>query len=254
MFSARRLAATAVFTALVFVCTIAFNFSIPATQGYFNIGEVMVYTTALVMGPYIGALAGGIGSAISDEILAPQYAPGTLVIKASEGFIVGMLGARLFVGISKKGWRVASLACGAALAFGVVLIGVRYLTGSYVFNIGFISGPQANITFYVPDFFWYLAGALTFIVIAVAAISINERTGWTVLSVAIGGLEMVLGYFLYESIGLQLGYASALVEVPYNVGQAIVGLLVAVPLSSAVKKVTRGMSTSATIETRKTIP
>lgn len=252
--STRRLASVAVFTALVFVCTIAFNFSIPATQGYFNIGEVMIYTTALLMGPYIGAVAGGLGSALSDEILAPQYAPGTLVIKALEGFIVGMLATRVFVRMSSKAWKAASLACGAFFAFLVGFIGRTYLTGSYSFIIGFNIGPQAQISFVLPELFWYVVAAVTFALIVYASLSASERVGWTVLSATLGGMEMVLGYFLYESIGLQLGYASALVEVPYNIGQVVVGVLVAVPLAAAVKRITRGMSIPVATETRKASP
>jgi uncharacterized membrane protein len=251
MLSTKRLASVAIFTALVFVCTIAFNFSIPATNGYFNIGEVMVYTTALIMGPYVGAVAGGLGSALSDEILAPQYAPGTLVIKAAEGFIVGLLGTKVLVNMSRKAWKLTSVACGALTAAGVGYVGRSYLTGTYLFSLGFNVGPQANLSFDIPEFFWYVAAVITFVAIFLASLSVSERVGWTVISIIAGGLEMVLGYFFYESIGLQLGYASALAEVPYNIGQVIVGLLIAVPLSAAVKRMLRGLSTPGTPETRK---
>src|SRR5713226_5050817 len=98
----KTVAATAVFTAFVAAATMAFVIYIPATKGYFNIGEVMVYIVAMLMGPYVGAFAGGVGSAISDAILAPVYAPGTLVIKGIEGFVVGYLTSRTPAALSRK--------------------------------------------------------------------------------------------------------------------------------------------------------
>ncbi|MBS7609859.1 hypothetical protein KEJ36_00965 [Candidatus Bathyarchaeota archaeon] len=45
---------------------------------------------------------------------------------------------------------------------------------------------------------------------------------------------MVLGYFLYEQ--LILGYY-AIAEVPVNIGQATVGLLLSIPLVKTVKRI-----------------
>lgn len=247
----RQLASVAVFTALVFICTIAFNFGIPATNGYFNIGEVMVYTTALVMGPYIGAIAGGLGSALSDAVLAPQYVPGTFVIKSAEGFIVGMLGTRVLARLSKTAWRITTTIMAIFSATLVWMIGKYYLTGSYTFSLGFSIGPQANFEFNVPEYFWYVVSAITFSAILLACLFVNERVGWTVISILVGGAEMVLGYFLYESFALNLGFASALAEVPYNIGQATVGLLVATPLSATVKKIVKKSGSSIGLEARK---
>lgn len=64
---------------------------VPATKGYFNISETMVYTTAILFGPHIGTFAGGVVM-FADLILGfPIYAPGTLAFKATEGAVVGYL-------------------------------------------------------------------------------------------------------------------------------------------------------------------
>ena len=52
--------------------------------------------------------------------------------------------------------------------------------------------------------------------------------GWLVLSVFAGGLEMVFGYFLYEFFVL-VG-PGAIAEVPVNIGQMSIGLIVAIPV------------------------
>ncbi len=61
------LALASVFGALVFVVTSQIPpISIPATSGYFNLGEPVIYIVALVAGPLTGALAGGVGASLAD--------------------------------------------------------------------------------------------------------------------------------------------------------------------------------------------
>ena len=91
-----RLALAAVFSALVCVATLIFPIPIPATSGYFNFGETVIYIAALVFGPFVGAVAGGVGAAVADMLIGFSFfAPGTLVIKSLEGAIVGFLYKKL---------------------------------------------------------------------------------------------------------------------------------------------------------------
>jgi uncharacterized membrane protein len=151
---ALRLAIGAVFAGLVCVATMVFTVSIPATSGYFNLGETVIYVSALLFGPFVGALAGGIGASIADMLVAPQFAIGTLVIKGLEGAIVGFLNKKLFKNASK---------------------------------------PNAG----------------------------------SIISIIVGGAEMILGYFVYEQLVLNYPMADALVEIPFNIVQMLVGLIVA---------------------------
>jgi len=158
-----RLTIAAVFAALVFVVTSQIPpIPIPTTSGYFNVGETTIYIAALVFGPLVGVLAGGIGSALSDIYLGyALFAPGTLVIKGAEGLIVGFLNVHL---------------------------------RRYIKNLSMCA----------------------------------------TISVLVGGLEMVTGYFLYEQF--IVGYA-AFAEVPFNIVQMLIGLIVAVPVMHAVFRV-----------------
>lgn len=158
------IAVAAVFAALVFVATYSFAISIPATSGYFNLGETIIYVATLIFGPLAGALSGGIGAMIADALLAPQFAPGTLIIKGLEGAIVGLLNQKL-----KR----------------------------YTSSLSLIA----------------------------------------TISIIIGGLEMVAGYFIYEQIVLGYPLAAALAEVPFNVVQMTVGLVIAVPITHAIVRV-----------------
>ena len=161
--AALKLALATTFAALVFVVTSQIPpISIPATSGYFNFGETIIYIAALVFGPFVGALAGGAGSALADAYLGfAPFAPGTLVIKGLEGTIVGFLNT-----ILRK--------------------------------------------------------------------HISNLTVCASISAVVGGLEMVTGYFLYEQLALGYPFAAALVEVPFNLAQMAVGLVVAIPVMHAV--------------------
>ncbi|MCW4024680.1 MAG: ECF transporter S component [Candidatus Bathyarchaeota archaeon] len=161
-----KLTLSALFAALVFVISSQIPpIPIPATGGYFNVGETTIYIAALLFGPFTGALSGGIGAALSDMYLGfGVFAPGTLIIKGLEGAIVGSLNIKL-----KK--------------------------------------------------------------------IIKNSTVRAVIAVVIGGLEMVLGYFLYEQFILGYPLAAALAEVPINLGQMAVGLIIAIPIVHAVQRV-----------------
>lgn len=162
--AATTVAAGAIFAALVATVTYLIVIPIPATQGIFNFGEMIIYTSALLMGPYVGAFAGG-GAAIADLLIpfSGVYAPATLVIKSIEGFTVGFLNIKL-----KK---------------------------------------KTNLT--------------------ISAI----------ISVLVGGTIMIIGYFTYQVTALGYPVAAALIELPFNVVQMIVGLVIALPIMYAVLKI-----------------
>ncbi|MGB9842002.1 MAG: ECF transporter S component [Candidatus Bathyarchaeales archaeon] len=156
----------AIFAALVFIVTSQIPpIPIPATSGYFNIGETTIYIAALLFGPFVGALSGGIGAALADIYLGFSiFAPATLTIKGIEGAIVGYLNQKL---------------------------------GKHISN----------------------------------------TTIRAIIAVTTGGAEMATGYFLYEQLVLGYPLALALAEVPFNLVQMLIGLIIAVPTMHAVLRV-----------------
>ena len=74
---------TAVMSALVAVATLTFRIPNPM-GGYFNLGDVTIFAVALTFNPVVGAVAGGVGSAIADLIGFPVFAVPTLVGRAAE--------------------------------------------------------------------------------------------------------------------------------------------------------------------------
>jgi len=231
----RTLAEMVIFSALVAAATMVFSVYVPATRGYFNVGEIMVYTSALLMGPAVGAFAGGVGSMIADITLGyTHYAPATLVIKGAEGFIVGYL-SRKIVHYPKTAWRVFSSAAAVAVGLLVWTVGANYYSGEVELSLGLPTLSSLQLTFFIPLIFWAIAAALTLLLIILVCFVTDPYIGWTVGIVLAGGVVMVLGYFLYETYLFGLG--AALVEVPINIGQVTIGLIVSVPLVRVVSKI-----------------
>lgn len=229
-----RLAITAVFTALVCAATMVFYILVPRTNGFFNFGEIMVYTAALLFGPFVGAFAGGVGSMFADLFLGfPHYALATLIIKACEGGLVGVLSRRRFSFGSKLHWRLFTFAVGLVAGVLLGIVGSLYYSGSVGIHLGIPAPSIPTVVLSVPPLFWYVLGAIVVCLISLMGFVSDPEFGWLVLSVLLGGLVMVTGYFLYEQIFLGV---AAIAEVPINIGQMTVGLIVAIPIATTIRR------------------
>ena len=227
------LTVTAIFTALVCVVTIMFSVYVPATEGFFNIGESMVFLSALLFGPYVGAFAGGVGSMLADILLGyTYYAPATLVIKACEGFLVGTLKNKNPKLISESHWKFFTLILGIIVGLLLGGIGTTYYSGDVTITLG-----AQTFQLYIPLEFWILLGVAVAISISAFGFLADPEFGWMVFSVISGGCIMVLGYFLYQMFLLYPLFkieAVAVAEVPINIGQMIIGAIVALPITKIV--------------------
>ncbi len=116
---------SAIMAALVAVATFIVQVPNPATKGYFNIGDIMIFVSALTFGPAVGGFAGSVGSAISDIAGGYGYfAPFTFVIKGVEGIIAGLISNRS--SILRDG--IAVIAAGSEMIAGYFLV-EAYLGG-----------------------------------------------------------------------------------------------------------------------------
>jgi uncharacterized membrane protein len=107
-----------VMAALVAVATALVQIYIPATRGYLNFGDIMIFVSAFIFGPIVGGFAGGVGSAISDIATGYAYfSPFTLIIKGTEGLIAGLISNRL----SKKRDIIAVAIAGSEMVAGYFL-------------------------------------------------------------------------------------------------------------------------------------
>lgn len=74
-------------------------------------------------------------------------------------------------------------------------------------------------------------GAAAFYIIAYTGFRLEPELGRMILSVLVRGSLMVLGYFLYE---LLFWGVAAIVEIPVNIGQMAMSLIVSIPVVRAI--------------------
>ncbi|MDW8083997.1 MAG: ECF transporter S component [Candidatus Caldarchaeum sp.] len=231
---ASQIGLAVVFTALVTAATMVLSVYFPLTRGYFNLGETMVYLAALVGGPFVGAFAGGVGSAIADVLLGYYaFAPGTLVIKAAEGAVAALLYRRL-----------RRIDVPRALLLSAVMVGVYF---GILVSVGvFLMSGLVEITVYAAGTFEVLVSPATWVLLALLGSAVpayfvfrkKELEAWLVISLLAAGLVMVIGYFLYELLAVELGILPGIVpvaEIPLNIGQVVVGSAVAIPVYKALR-------------------
>ena len=237
----------AIYTVLVFLATAILAVETPATGGYFDLGEAAIYAIAAFTPPIATAIAAGIGSAMADLALGYWYfAPATLVIKFTEGYVVSRLigvvrGRRdppLWLRIATPLIAGGMAAVVATLSLGYGGLGLK-LSWVPIQIAGIKIANLPSLTLDLPPALWAVIAAL----IAGLGITIAfvSRARPYVLPMAVGGMIMVTGYFLYEyfvSNPLILGRSpiGALYEVPVNVGQFAAGILIAYAVINFVER------------------
>jgi len=222
----RKLTQVSIFTALVFVTTMIIRVPIPATGGYFNFGDGVIYVAALLYGPLVGGLAGGIGASIADAIGYPIFAPGTFIIKLFEGIITGYAGYKIRAKIKAVTFsRALSLSFGVGLGAATYYIGTNYMA---VFGSALLD-----------QLLWATVALFLGIFITFMGFTPQTETSWQTTRIILGGVGMVVGYFLYENLlavlfpGLGI---FAIGEIPANIGQMLVGMTIALPVLRAARK------------------
>lgn len=129
----RRITIAALGAALVCICTSVFKFPIPL--GYAHLGNCMILLFGVFFDPWIGAFAGGVGSAISDLLGYPEWAIPTLIIKGIMGLVVALIA-------KKKGEtaKVRSVRTLLAVIAGIVVMIVGYFIGGSILYGSVITG------------------------------------------------------------------------------------------------------------------
>lgn len=136
-----KLASIVAFAVLIPITALMVQMPAPVLAGYFDMQDALIFIAALLFGPIVGGLSGGIGSAISDIIYYPLLAPYALVIKGIEGWLVGKATKRTF----RSDW----IAC--------MLGGIEMVLGFLVVE-SFLFGPEAALERLPLDTFQVVAG------------------------------------------------------------------------------------------------
>jgi uncharacterized membrane protein len=147
------IAITSIFAALTCVLTMLISIPIPATLGYINVGDVGVMLTALIFGPVIGSLGGGIGSALADVFLGyPIWAPATFIVKGLEGLIVGLIANPRKIRTYFNVFDIIAVIFG-----GLIMVFGYFIVELFIFNFG-LAGALAELP---GNLFQYAVGAIT---------------------------------------------------------------------------------------------
>lgn len=137
----------ALFIALTFVATWLINIRLPlvGSGGLIHLGNVPLFVAAMLFGKKTGALAGGIGMALFDLMSGwTAWAPFTLVIVGSMGFVVGLIA-------EKKPFKNAQVnnVLSVILALIIKVVGYYFaeviLYGNWVAPLGSIPGNVLQV-------------------------------------------------------------------------------------------------------------
>lgn len=112
----QKLTRYAILIALTTVMTMVIQIPTVGTNGYINLGDMVVFLGALILGKKGGFIVGGFGSAMADLLLGyAHYAPITFIVKGLEGYIAGSI---FKTDIGKKRPIIATTIGGLFMAFG----------------------------------------------------------------------------------------------------------------------------------------
>lgn len=144
--------------ALVAVSTMVIKIPTIATQGYIHLGDSMIFLAAIMFGKRKGAIAGGLGSAMADLLLAyTHWILPTLIIKALMGYGVGVIADR-------ESNNLINLRNGIALIFGAGWMVLGYFIAGGIMKGSFVVAAASVPANLIQGF----VGALLFIPIGVA--------------------------------------------------------------------------------------
>ncbi len=152
----RRIAVAGVMIAVVAVFTLAIRVPFAPTRGYFNLSDVAVFFASFAFGPWIGLIAGGIGTALADVAGGyAMYAPLSFLAHGLEGLVAGSIG---------KGRGVTTMALGWALG-ALVMLSFYFVGEAFVFGMGIGAAGAEALTINIPQ---VVAGGLVSIPLTIA--------------------------------------------------------------------------------------
>lgn len=148
---------TAVFVALTYLFTACINVRLPiaANGGLIHLGNIPLFIGAIIFGKKTGMLAGGIGMGLFDLLSGwTLWAPFTLVIAGSMGFVVGKLTEK--PSHQKFVWYAAAVAAALGIKIGGYYVAEGLIYGNWIAPAASIPGNVLQVV---------LAGAVTLLIV-----------------------------------------------------------------------------------------
>ncbi|HDQ13324.1 MAG TPA: ECF transporter S component [Sediminispirochaeta sp.] len=165
--AAQKVATLAILIAVTALFTYVVRIPIAPTRGYINFGDVAIFFSAILFGPFTAFISGGLGTALADLISGyAQWAPFSFLAHGLQGLFIGL-----------------------------------------IFKVGRDGNASA-------------AGLPSVARLLIA---------FVVATLTMGGIYFLVG-------GVMVGFPAAATEIPGNILQNLVGVLVGSPLALAVMK------------------
>ena len=151
----KELVMTALMAALVFIATYLIRIPNPATGGYHHLGDCMIFLAVVLLGRRQGALAAGIGAALSDFLAgAAMWILPTFIIKYVMAFIMATI-------IKGNPWAKKRQITGAS-------IGGLFQVIAYTLCSALFYSPQAAIITIPNEILQSAVGIAAFLVLSAA--------------------------------------------------------------------------------------
>lgn len=143
-----------VLIALTTVMTMVIHIPTIGTNGYLNLGDMVVFLSAMILGRKGGFIVGGFGSALADLLLGyTHYVPITFIVKGLEGYIAGVI---LDTKLGKRKPIIATTIGGLWMALGYYLAEI------------FMYGPKAALASVPGNIMQGLFGAVSAVLLFAA--------------------------------------------------------------------------------------
>ena len=144
----QELVLNSLFIALTFVATMFINIRLPlmGQGGLIHLGNVPLFLAAFLLGKKSGAIAGGLGMALFDVVSGwTAWAPFTLIIVGTMGFVSGLVNEKLKLG------TLARYTIAVILAIIIKVVGYYFteviLYSNWIVPFGSIPGNIIQVGF-----------------------------------------------------------------------------------------------------------
>lgn len=224
--------------------TLATSFiKIPTLNGYIHLGDGFVFLSAIVLGPFYGAFAAGVGSMTADILGGyAQWALPTLVIKSSMAMLMGLI-------IRQKTKKQIYIAAGAAFLIWTAFFATikNALFNAVKFSAeglaAVVGDTPENVVQRAGEIQWKLTAAILIFLVFVFLLlgwlmKKQDTTGFgpgIVLGMMSAGACMVIGYYISETL-IYGNPVSPVFSVPMNLIQFIAGIVITVAIAPALVK------------------
>ena len=169
--STKKIVLTALMAALTFVGSglrIKLPVSVMGTAA-FHLGNIFCALSGILLGPWLGGLAAGIGSMIFD-MMDPEYIDECLITFAMKGMYGLVTGLIVWTGKNREGYGKATLATVAgAVTYAVLYLLKNYFKGIWVKGLAPMASALALLA-KVPSTVFNAAVAIIFAPMLAAAI------------------------------------------------------------------------------------